>query len=165
MMRSFKVVFLSFLLMGFVILVFSFFIPSSTKLSRGITIKKPLIEVKNNLKQIQNWHYWHKGLAKEDIIEIDTIGYSMLTKKVQLNLKNETDTSLEFNLKMVKGPSLLSSIILYNHNDSCSIQWFYTFKSKWYPWEKFASLFHNNIYGNALDSNLIALKNYIEIQK
>ncbi|RYY90244.1 MAG: hypothetical protein EOO15_03290 [Chitinophagaceae bacterium] len=42
--------------------------------------------------------------------------------------------------------------------DSLTLQWYIDFKLKWYPWEKFSSLFFENSYGNMMQTGLERMK-------
>ncbi len=163
-MRPIKVILLSFFILGMLLFAFSLLIPSTTKVSRAITIVKPLNIVKQNILQLQNWQYWHTGLNKGLPMQVDSVANVIKNKDVIMQLQTQSDSSVQFLVKFIKGQSIVTDINFLNHKDSCTLQWLYTFKSKIYPWEKFASLLHENIYGAALDSNLTALKVYIEKQ-
>lgn len=59
-----------------------------------------------------------------------------------------------------KGRPIESSLRLIHHpnNDSATLQWYMQFKLRWYPWEKFKSLFYENIYGVQMEQGLANLK-------
>jgi hypothetical protein len=61
-----------------------------------------------------------------------------------------------------RGEILPNTIIVYDYKDSCIVNWYCTMKVKWYPWDKFRSIFFDNIIGSVLDSNLTALKVFVE---
>ena len=58
-----------------------------------------------------------------------------------------------------KGSSVISGFKTIRHSgDSLTLQWYMDFKLKWYPWEKFRSLFYENIYGVQMEQGLSNLK-------
>jgi len=58
-----------------------------------------------------------------------------------------------------KGKPVISGFKTIRHpGDSLTLQWYMDFKLKWYPWEKFRSLFYENIYGVQMEQGLHNLK-------
>ena len=49
-----------------------------------------------------------------------------------------------------------------NNIDPATLQWFMDFKTSWYPWEKFASLFYENNYGAMMEQGLVNIKKEVE---
>ena len=49
-----------------------------------------------------------------------------------------------------------------NNLDPATLQWFMDFKTSWYPWEKFASLFYENNYGAMMEQGLVNIKKEVE---
>ena len=49
-----------------------------------------------------------------------------------------------------------------NAIDPGTLQWFMEFKTSWYPWEKFGSLFYENNYGAMMEQGLVNIKNEVE---
>jgi len=45
------------------------------------------------------------------------------------------------------------------------VQWWMDFKLRWYPWEKFSSLFFENIYGAQMEKGLDNLKRLAEANR
>jgi hypothetical protein len=148
-MRQLKFAFISFFFLSALVMGFSALLPSKTNVSRAIVINKNSAMVMQELQNIPNWKNWNynERVAKNNFVT--TVLF-------------RTDSSIHYETANKNHDKLLSKIQVYNHIDSCSVNWVYTFKSKWYPWEKMKSLFNDNVYGAALDSNLMALKKYIE---
>jgi hypothetical protein len=164
MLRPIKVILLSFFILGLLIFAFSLLIPSSTKVSRATTIAKPMYYVNQQISDLPHWKKWHAGLNNDSTLIADTINYKLTSSLFDMALQQHTDSTLQYVVTTKSKQRIQSNIVLLNHNDSCTVQWQYVFKSNIYPWEKFASLLHDNIYGATLDSNLTALKVYIEKQ-
>jgi hypothetical protein len=60
--------------------------------------------------------------------------------------------------------TLLSSWELHRYasTDSVTLQWYMDFHNKWYPWEKFRSLFYEKTYGSMMETGLKNLKTELE---
>lgn len=164
-MRQVKVIFFSLLSLCIVIILFSFLIPSKTKLSRAITIKKPIDVVKKELNNFKNWEQWHIGITeknKQNKVTYNVDSSVMTMNNVTMEIIGQNDSSVQYKSSNRKGELIFSTANLINHNDSCTVNWFYQFKARWYPWEKFRSIFIDNMYGPSIDTNLTALKKYLE---
>jgi hypothetical protein len=164
-MRQIKVIFLSLCILSILVILFSLLIPAHTKLSRAITIRKKMPDVKMELMQLQNWNHWNTGITEK--IALDSMQYnaatkSLLVKGFSVRITAETDSSIHYVMQKGTGEILESEVNLWNHQDSCTVNWMFHFRSKWYPWQKFRAIFIDNMYGPSLDSNLTALKKYIE---
>lgn len=46
--------------------------------------------------------------------------------------------------------------------DSLTLQWYMDFHLKWYPWQKFGSLFYENTYGVMMQQGLDNIKSRVE---
>jgi hypothetical protein len=58
-----------------------------------------------------------------------------------------------------KGKPVVSGFKTIRHpGDSSTLQWYMDFNLKWYPWDKFRSLFYENIYGVQMEQGLSNLK-------
>jgi hypothetical protein len=114
---------------------------------------------------IQNWKKWHPSLKDQPENE-----FSFL-KDGSMKIKNDylkiTDTSKELVLAEFRkegGRPLISGMKFFTHEkvDSLTVQWYMEFKLRWYPWEKFRSLFYENIYGIQMEQGLSSLKQLME---
>jgi hypothetical protein len=63
-------------------------------------------------------------------------------------------------MKKDEGRPVLNGFKFIKHaqGDSVTLQWFMDFRLRWYPWEKFRSLFYENIYGVQMEQGLGNLK-------
>ncbi|MBW7951265.1 MAG: hypothetical protein H3C56_01540 [Chitinophagaceae bacterium] len=53
-------------------------------------------------------------------------------------------------------------VIHNNNSPQITVQWQFTEKLKWYPWQRFSSLMNESITGKQLENNLAALKKIVE---
>jgi hypothetical protein len=67
-------------------------------------------------------------------------------------------------MKTDNGRPIISGfkIIRHQQGDSATLQWYMDFELRWYPWEKFRSLFYENIYGLQMEQGLLNLKELSE---
>jgi hypothetical protein len=162
-MRKIKVIILSLVILSVLVLLFSLLIPTHSKVSRAINIVGTRDSLRNELLQLKKWVNWHPFLKARPI---DSIRFSSANQlevdHYAFSITGNTDSTIQFLAQNPRGEQMPSTIAIYNYGDSCIVNWYSSITVKWYPWEKFKTIFYDNMYGPALDSNLIALKYYIE---
>ena len=63
-------------------------------------------------------------------------------------------------LQQAHKPEVINGWKIYQHSqvDSLTLQWYMDFQLKWYPWQKFGSLFYENTYGVMMEKGLSNIK-------
>ncbi|HJS54461.1 MAG TPA: hypothetical protein VJ765_07960, partial [Chitinophagaceae bacterium] len=94
---------------------------------------------------------------KEFIIFSDT---TLKLRNTTINVVEKKDEEIVTEMATDGGRPIRSGLKLIRHQpgDSATLQWFMDFKLRWYPWEKFRSLFFENIYGVQMEQGLANLK-------
>jgi hypothetical protein len=162
-MKIIKILLISTVVFALLVLGVSFLLPSHVKISRARTIQKPKTVLYTQLSSPQGWQQWHP-ILKQDSVKaktlIDSVNRTLSYNQFQVNLKPTTDSTVVIEM-LHKGKSrFISTANLIAFGDSTAVNWYTETNLKWYPWEKFKSLFFEQIYGNVLDSNLYYLKQY-----
>jgi hypothetical protein len=163
-MRQLKVIVLSVLILCSLIMLFSLLIPSHNKVSRAINVVAKKEVLLHELSQLQNWKNWHPLLKNKNI---DSIFINNNYKEINISntnfkISSTTDSSVNFAAKNINGEEMHSTIQILDFKDSCIVNWYSTMDVKWYPWEKFRTIFFDNMIGPSLDSSLASFKNYME---
>jgi hypothetical protein len=160
-MRVIKLAILSIIFIFLLITLISLFIPASIRISKATNIAADGKIVYTYFDELTDWKQWHPVLkdvpANEFVILQDnSIRVQGTTVRV-VERKNE-----EIITEMVtdNGRPIISvlKVIRHQSGDSSTLQWFMDFKLRWYPWEKFKSLFFENIYGFQMVQGLENLK-------
>lgn len=164
-MNFIKLAFLSFLFLFVLITGISLFIPSAVRISKAVNIQAELDSVYREVSIIQNWKNWHpvlKDLPAENFIYLEDGSMQVKDNFLRIIQKNKSELIAEF--KKEGGRPLVSGMKLISHPlvDSITLQWYMDFKLRWYPWEKFRSLFYENIYGVQMEQGLSNLKQLME---
>jgi hypothetical protein len=154
-MRLIKLALLSFVFMFLVLTGISLFIPSHIRISRATNLLAERDSIFMLVNDSSRWKLWNplfQGSAHIPVPEIQT----------KVLEKSDTLTRLEFFTPGKK--SLLSSWELhrYSSTDSVTLQWYMDFHNKWYPWEKFRSLFYEKTYGSMMEQGLINIKKQVQ---
>ena len=88
------------------------------------------------------------GRQQQAAIGFNTVSDSLITATISSPGKN----------------SLLNGWQFYSHQgrESYTLQWYIDFKLRWYPWEKFGSLFYEATYGKMIEQGLSNIKKHAQ---
>ena len=167
-MRVIKLAILSFIFLFLLVTTISLFIPSHIRISRATDINSTKQEVMGFISDPLKWKEWYPGADSLDIIYIEgkpmgilldssgLIGLSIFTINDSVVTVGEVGMSATQRMEM--GWKVLSG----GNENNVVTQWYMDFKLRWYPWEKFKSLFFENIYGAHMERGLANLKELSE---
>ncbi len=163
-MRLIKLIIISAVTFFLLLTGFSVFIPGHIRISRAMNIPPGGDSIFNYMEDLSTWKSWHPALSALSDSDIRLLTESELQVRgqtISTVKKNENEFITEW--KKDDGRPVLSGMKLINHapGDSLTIQWYMDFRLRWYPWEKFKSLFYENVYGSQMEEGLSNLKNYI----
>lgn len=164
-MRALKLAILSFIFLFLLITIISLFIPANIRISKATNIAGDDKTVYTLIDELPDWRQWHPALknvpGNEFVVLNDSSVKVQGTTITILERKNE-----ELITQMVtdNGRPILSALKVIRHQpgDSATLQWYMDFNLRWYPWEKFKSLFFENIYGVQMEQGLVNLKQLSE---
>ena len=160
-MRLIKLAGLSFIFLFLLITGISLFIPSKVRISKAVNMEANIDSLYQEVSNISNWRNWHpalKDLSANEFIILDDGSMKVRSDVMKITQRNKEEIIAEF--KNVAGRPLISGmkLITYPDIDSLTVQWYMDFNLRWYPWEKFRSLFYENIYGIQMEQGLSNLK-------
>ncbi len=164
-MRVIKLAILSFIILFLLITLISLFIPGTIRISKAINTGVTDEQVYKYIKLPADWKAWHPAL--KDLPEADIIilkDGSVKVKGTTISIVEHKPDEIITQIIQTKGKPVFSGMKLIHHqgSDSLTLQWYMEFKLKWYPWEKFKSLFYENIYGVQMEQGLANLKQLLE---
>jgi len=164
-MRVIKLAILSFIFLFLLVTGISLFIPSHVRISKAVNIQAEYGGIYQEISVIGNWKNWHpalKDLPASDF-SFPEAG-SMMVKNDYLKILQLKKDEVIAELKKKDGRPITSGMKLITHqqSDSLTVQWYLDFRLPWYPWEKFKSLFYENIYGVQMEQGLANLKQLSE---
>jgi hypothetical protein len=156
-MRVIKLALISLVTFFGIITTMSLLIPSQVRISRAINIASAdrvlfLVATHNQ------WPRWHPlfqasdaaGLPQKDNFTLNTIEASDSTVRVDWMQPGKTT--------IINGWQLHQA----GSSDSVTLQWYMDFKLKWYPWQKFSSLFYEKTYGTLMEQGLQNIKSIMQ---
>ena len=164
-MRVIKLAILSFIILFLLVTIISLFIPAKITISKATNIAADDKIVYTYIENILKWKQWHpalKNIPENEFHVLKDSGISIRGTTISIvERKNEelvTEMSTENGRPVISG----FKIIRHQQGDSATLQWYMDFKLRWYPWEKFKSLFYENIYGVQMEQGLSNLKELSE---
>jgi hypothetical protein len=167
-MRVIKLGILSLIFLFILITIISLFFPSHIRISRATDINNTKQAVISFITDPLKWKEWYPGADSLDILYIGgkpkgiLLDSSGLTGLCIFNVSDSLITAGEVgsnaNRQMETGWKVLPG----SNENSVTLQWYMDLKLKWYPWEKFKSLFFENIYGPHMEQGLANLKTVSE---
>lgn len=165
-MKRFRIVIIALLVLFAVIMIFASLIPAETRVSRAINIRGNRDSMRQSLLNLKQWPLWHpnlKNVSDSNPITYSPNGQTLLYNGFTMQVSPESDTSINVEIANREGKKMNSTIrIIKMGGDTCAVNWYALFHSRWYPWEKFRSMFYDQMHGPSLDSNLLKFKGYIE---
>jgi hypothetical protein len=161
-MRIVKLAIISVIVLFLILTAMSALLPSHTLVSRAVDIRGPVTRIKEQAFSLQNWQNWlsdAKGQKaahsyNDPVLSVGETTVSPVTR---------TDSS--FTTSWLPGNNTISTLRVIDHHTADSlitVQWQMEQRVKWYPWEKFASITKDEIWGGAMERSLDNLKKIIE---
>ena len=139
-MRVIKLGIISIIVFFLVFTVISLFFPSHIRISRAIDLNTTIDGStlrERFLQQVEtdsNWHNWW--------IEADSLKLKPEKEIITNGLKYEA----EFRKRSGK-MNIGLNLLIDRQTNSKTLQWYFDFHLRWYPWEKFSSLLLEKKYG------------------
>jgi hypothetical protein len=156
MIRLVKLAIISFVVLFLVATGISLLIPSQIRISKAINFhNSQRNDVFSLVKNQNRWKEWHPVFLNDS-----------LSRQMAIDIKQKHSSDSDFVVIMQQpGKQAVASgwqLYHYAHTDSITLQWYLDFKLKWYPWQKFGSLFYENTYGRMMEQGLTNLKQAVE---
>jgi len=167
-MRVIKLAILSFIFIFLLVTTISLFIPSHIRISRATDINSTKQAVMSFISDPLKWKEWYPGADSLDIIYIEGKPKGILLDSSGLlgisifNINDSVVTVGEVGMSATQRMEMGWKVLSGGNENNVVTQWYMDFKLRWYPWEKFKSLFFENIYGTHMERGLANLKELSE---
>ncbi len=151
-MRFIKLAIISFLFFFFLLTAISLFIPSRVRISKAVNIGATPAHILSYIGDTTSWTEWHplyqqlKNQGRQQ--HVQTTALAKTDSTVIFRTQYNTQTPITNGWQVYQFPSA----------DSITLQWYMDFDLKWYPWQKFGSLFYENTYGKIMQQGLENLR-------
>lgn len=155
-MRLIKLAFLSLIIFFAIITAMSLLIPSQVRISRAINLANAdsLLFLIDDQDQ---WPRWHPAFRVQNAGELQQ-------HKISISPLMKTDSLIVMQWKQAGKAPVLNGwrIHRFNPSDSVTLQWYMDFRLRWYPWQKFSSLFYEKTYGTFMEQGLQNIKGLVQ---
>lgn len=169
-MHYVRLLVISFIVLLVLVTGLSMLIPQHIRISRTITIAASKDSVLAQIRDAAKWKNWYPGL--------DSAKPYIADGKIMGAIFDDSDPSdpVYISITEQKEDEVIASFVPRKVNpvingwtaaeDSASgtttLQWYMNFHLRWYPWEKFASLTLEKIYGAPMEEGLANIKKTVE---
>jgi hypothetical protein len=162
-MRFIKLAIISAIVLFIIITLISLLLPPNVLVSRAVDVRTSSQKAKEKVFNLGNWKEW--------MADASGTNATITQKNNSINIAGteitpQSTTGSTFTTYWLSDNNKLLStfhIIIHPNADSLiTIQWQMEQKVKWYPWEKFASITKDEIWGGAMEKSLDNLKKLLE---
>ena len=155
-MRLLRFIIISIVLLFTLITIFGLMIPSTVRISKAIDVDAEATEIFSIIRDTAQWKNWHPAFQKTETHS--GLQEGLIIKEVVAN-----DSLLQMEMSKKEKNKLLNGWQIHTHPNSevKTLQWYMDFKLRWYPWERFGSLFYENTYGIMMEQGLVNLKSLL----
>ena len=145
-----------------VIFLLSLLIPSTMRVSRAITIDSPIDTVNAYVKDMRQWALWNALLKNENLHSVQIDSSSFSSDEMKIIMLRPDSTVIRTSWERVGQDKIQSGVSITQASNSTIVQWYFDFKVKWYPWEKFGSIVFDKELGPPMEQSLDQLKKLCE---
>jgi hypothetical protein len=161
-MRFIKLAVFSIVILFAVVTCVGLLFPSTVVVSRATDITAPKDSILALVKDINQWKQWVEGMNNEAVVvpsptEADLAGtkvtiHSISDSAVLSTWKGKKGTVQESTMRIIQNPASPKAVV----------QWEFSQKLSWYPWDRLSSMMNDKIMGQQLERNLANLKKVCE---
>lgn len=159
-MRWIKLLFLSVIIIFLLLTTIATLLPSEVRISRAIDINAPADSIFQEIAFLQQWDKWNLYILQMEGKKLseNSIEGSKLVIRIEKRKRDFISTTWQ----QVNGKKFTAGFRLIEHSSSTTVQWYFDFRFRWYPWEKFSSIVYDAQVGPVMQSSLENLKKVID---
>lgn len=165
-MRLLRLILISLVVLGIVVtFVFSLF-PSQIRISRVININEPKEKIASVINDLRTWDDWneltHNGKGKSYGATSSGMGAFVQCGEMRITITASTEDSIKTNWAQTGKKAFDGGFNLLKAGQGVTtVEWYFNFHFRWYPWEKLGSMFYDKQMGPLMEKSLMNLNNYI----
>lgn len=168
-MRIVKFLFISALVLFGVLTALSFLFPSRLHMSRAINVAAPMEKIQAAIGDLRQWEHWNKFTQATPLTNksfstpSSGAGAFLHSDQLVLTITAAAPDSVAQAWRLSTGKHFEGGYnILHNGGDSITIQSWFDFHFRWYPWEKLGILVYDKNFGPVMEESLSDLKKFLE---
>ncbi len=162
-MRFIKLGIISAVVLFGIILLISLLLPSQIRISRAIDISAPREKIYPLMADMQQWEKWNEYIRVYHN-RITEAG-SLKADEITISITGKTDTLVTAEWLQPSGNKFGNGFAIITNESGkghTTVQWYFDFHIKWYPWEKFQSIVYDEQLGPVMEKSLNNLKQISE---
>ncbi len=168
-MRVIKFFIISVIVLFVVLIALSLLFPSRLRVSRAINLAAPKEKVVAAVGDLRQWEVWNAFIRAtpltSKVYSTPASGKGAFLHSDQLNLTllNTHADSIAVDWRLSNGKHFEGGYnVLQTASDSITVQAWFDFHFRWYPWEKLGILVYDKKFGPLMEESLAGLKLYLE---
>ena len=166
---------IKFALLGLVVLfivstVLSLMLPSTIRVARVVNVplsKRP--QVYSAVNDLKAWKGWNDFVYAASLTNVRYsspsagAGAFMQSDQLRIDERQADSSGVQLNWEMFNGKQFAGGFqFLYPNQDSLTVQWWFEFHFRWYPWEKLTVFVYDRKLGPMMEESLGALQRFVE---
>jgi hypothetical protein len=168
-MRIIKFFLISGIVLFGVLTALSLLFPSRLRVSRAINVAAPREKIAAAVGDLRQWESWNAFIRASPLTgkvyssPSSGNGAFLHSDQLSLTLLNGTADSVAVDWRLSGGKHFAGGYnVLPTGNDSITVQSWFDFHFRWYPWEKLGILVYDKRFGPLMEESLAGLKQYLE---
>jgi hypothetical protein len=164
-MRFLKLIFISIIILSFILTAISLLFPPHLHIAQEIGINASTDKIFSVVSNLHTWKRWNKILSDSSLtnLTVSASGDAAQSDQLQVSIKKDSNDAILIFWKQKNGKQFNGGIrIMKLHPENMTVQWYFDFTFKWYPWEKFTSLVYDRQFDPIIQESLQNLKVLLE---
>jgi hypothetical protein len=159
-MKLIKLALISIIVFSALLVAITITMPSRVRISRAVVINAPADSVWGLIARPENWVRWNDyvKLLTDRKAGPETIE----SRELNISITGRSDTAIHTLWVQASGKTFPGVFNIIRQENGLTVQWYFDFRVKWYPWEKLGSIIYDKRIGPAMQSSLAALKELAE---
>jgi hypothetical protein len=166
-MRYLKLIFISIIVLSLLITGLSLLFPPHLHIARNINISATREKIDSVIRDMNSWPQWNHflddSLLTNKHILPDSNAMVLVSDQVTVTEKRDSLGGILLLWKQPGGKEFTGGFkFMKLHEDEMTVQWYFDFTFRWYPWEKFSSLLYDKQMQPIIEKSLADLKRLVE---
>ncbi len=169
-MRLIKFAVLGLVVLFIVSTALSLMLPSTIRVSRVVNVplsRKP--QVYSAVSDLTAWKGWNNFVYGASLTNIRYsspaagAGAFMQSDQLRIDERQADSAGVQLDWEMFNGKHFAGGFqFLHPNQDSLTVQWWFEFHFRWYPWEKLTVFVYDRKLGPIMEESLEALQRFVE---
>lgn len=160
-MKFIKLALISVIVLFLLVTALTSLLPAHIRISRAINVSAPPERVLARLRNLRTWGEWNEYVKAmpHPVLLSD----SLYSPELSVALQGVGPASVETRWHQQRnGKTFPGGFNLISSHSVTTVQWYFDFYFRWYPWEKFSSIAYDKQIGPQMEQSLENLKKLVE---